>query len=83
MTKRIVQTLCGAVAVIALAGCNNQMSSSLLSTKITGPKNKQQVCNKLKREMLFYENDPNVSASYMAPSQKERIKQLYRENGCK
>lgn len=42
----------------------------------------QVTCKRLYRQMIYNRHSNNVQAKFMARSQNDRLKQLYKENEC-
>lgn len=72
--SRFSALLLGALFVASLSACH--------AGNLTHEDNQPSMCKKLKRQMMYNKFNRNTEAAWSAPSQRERLRQLYFEYQC-
>jgi hypothetical protein len=62
-----------------LAGCGLK---SAFDMGTTTPVNQNQICNRLKRDIIFYSVDQNHDTAWSSPAKQADILRQYRDNNC-
>ena len=77
--RLIAILLSGLVLISTLAGCGLK---SPLDMGTTSPRNHNQLCNRLKRDIVFYSVDQNHDTAWSSPAKQANILRQYRDNHC-
>lgn len=67
------------LAISTLAGCG---LNSAFDMGNASPRSQNQLCNQLKRDIMFYSMDQNHDTAWSSPAKQANILRQYQENNC-